>query len=130
MMANRVLRVVVVLALFFGLNASTASATEFLRPVVSELSDGIKFQMPTKVDAGTYFQVTLISKKKKINGICWWDWALAKGFDTPKQAKISKGIAKVKVLPIQPGAGTLSFFCGPNRGNPLIGGSAKIYIAP
>lgn len=127
---NRVLRFVIISALLVGLNTSVASATEYLRPVVSELSAGIKFKMPTRVEAGKYFQATIISKKSKLNGICWLDWEFTKGFTIPQVVKMRKGIAKGKVLPVEPGAGTVSFYCGPRIGDALIGGRARIYIAP
>ena len=92
--------------------------------------DGIRIQTPTRVQAGKAFQVKLISKKEKINGICWWEWEISYGFAVPKEVKMKKGVAVVRILPIQPGAGSMAFYCGTNRSNAKAGGSARIYIAP
>ena len=92
--------------------------------------DGIKVQSATRVEAGKYFQVKLISNKRKVNGVCWLDWALSKGFAIPREFKMTGGKASVKLLPIEPGAGEMSFKCGAIRGDEAIGGSSTIYIAP
>ena len=93
-------------------------------------SDGIRIQSPTRVQAGKYFQVKLTQKKGKISGICWLDWQNSNGFTGFSNFKMKKGSATFKLLPIQPGSGTMSFDCGTDRGNPIIGGSNTIYIAP
>lgn len=120
----------VVSSLFIGSQASPAFAVQYTKPVDSTMIDGIKIQTPTRVQAGKPFQVKLVSKKEKINGICWWNWEISYGFDVPNEVKMKKGVTKVRLLPIQPGAASMSFYCGTNRGNPKIGGSARIFIAP
>ena len=96
----------------------------------TRMVEGIKIQSPTRVQAGKYFQVKLTSKKGKTSGVCWWDWQLSKGFTGPSDFKMKNGTATVKILPIQPGAGRMSFYCGVNRSKASIGGSTDIYIAP
>ena len=96
----------------------------------TSMVEGLKIQNPTRVQAGKYFQVKLTSKKGKIYGVCWWDWQLSKGFTGPSDFKMKSGTATVKILPIQPGAGRMSFYCGVNRSKARIGGSTDIYIAP
>ena len=98
--------------------------------VNTSMIDGIKVQSATRVQAGKYFQVKLTSKVGKINGVCWLNWALSKGFAVPKDFKMTSGKASVKLLPIAPGAGEMDFYCGPKWGNAEIGGSSTIYIAP
>jgi len=92
--------------------------------------DGIKIQSPTRVQAGKYFQVKLTSKKGKISGVCWWDSQLSRGFTGPSDFRMKNGSATVKILPIQPGAGRMSFYCGTNKSAAIIGGYTDIYIAP
>ena len=118
------------LAVVTLLIVGTASATaDYLAPD-SSMVDGIKVQSPTRVQAGKYFQVKLTSRKGKFNGICWWQWDVSKGFRSTGDFKMNKGSATARVLPIQPGAGTMYFLCGTNRNNPIAGGYAEIYIAP
>ena len=50
--------------------------------------------------------------------------------DATMMAKMKKGVASVKVLPIEPGAARMSFYCGTDKVNSLAGGSTQIYIAP
>ena len=96
----------------------------------TRMVEGIKIQSPTRVQAGKYFQVKLTSRKGKFNGVCWWQWDVSKGFSSPGNFKMKNGSATTRVLPIQPGAGTMSFLCGTSRSNPIAGGYADIYIAP
>ena len=96
----------------------------------TRMVEGINIQSPTRVQAGRYFQVKLTSKRGKISGVCWWDWQLSKSFTGPSDFKMKNGTATVKILPIQPGAGRMSFYCGVNRSKASIGGSTDIYIAP
>ncbi len=92
--------------------------------------DGIKIQSQTRVVAGKYFQVKLASSKSKITGFCWMDWELSNGFAIPKAFIMNRGIASVKLLPVKPGPGTMSFYCGSSRNYAEVGGSSQIYIAP
>ena len=92
--------------------------------------DGIKIQSPTRVQAGKTFRVKLVSKTSKINGICWMEWHLSEGFAVPREFRMRKGAANVKLLPIEPGSGKMSFTCGTSRSNPQAGGYTQIYIAP
>lgn len=108
---------------------AVSAPAQSVQYIDSRMIDGIKLQSPTRVQAGKYFQVKLISKREKISGICWWDWQVSKGFTIPSDFKMKKGVAVVKILPIQPGVGRMSFTCGTNRNNPKIGGSTDIYIA-
>ena len=108
----------------------TGSTSAQAQRINTSMVDGIRIQSPTRVQAGKYYQAKLISKKGKISGICWWDWEISKGFTGPSDFKIRNGTATVKILPIQPGAGRMSFYCGTSRSKPLIGGYADIYIAP
>lgn len=109
--------------------AGTAPANSVKQYVDTRMVDGIRIQSPTRVQAGKHFQAKVISTKGKISGICWWDWQVAQGFTGPSEFKMIRGRATVKVLPIKPGAGRMSFTCGTNRDNPKIGGYADIYIA-
>lgn len=123
------LRFIPISALLSVLLAPPIYAVTYTKPDTT-MVDGIKIQTPTRVQAGKLFQVKLISKKENINGICWWDWEISNGFEVPNEVKMKKGVATVKVLPIQPGAASMAFTCGTNRGNAKAGGSARIYIAP
>lgn len=96
----------------------------------TRMVDGLKIQSPTRVQAGKPFQIKVISIKNRFTGICWMDWSESKGFATPNNFKIKKGVASVKILPIEPGAARMSFYCGTDKLNPLGGGSTQIYIAP
>lgn len=112
-----------------GGSSSAAHSVEWKKPD-SSMVDGIRVLSPTKVQAGKMFQVKLISKKKMINGICWMDWELSKGFSLPEDFKMKGGNSRVRLLPIEPGPGTMFFTCGTDKRNPLAGGSTQIYIAP
>jgi hypothetical protein len=90
--------------------------------------DGIKIKSPTRVQAGKYFKVKIISKSEKISGSCWLD-RNSEGF-VSGSFKMKNGTAKGKILPIQTGPGKLSFHCGTNFSNVKFGGSRIIYIAP
>jgi hypothetical protein len=92
--------------------------------------DGIKVHSPTRVVAGKYFNVKLTSNKVKAEGVCWLDWESSKGFSFPKEFRMKNGVATVKILPVAPGPGQMSFYCGSSRSNVHIGGSKTIYIAP
>lgn len=113
----------------FASVGSIPANAEYLAPD-SSMVDGIKIQTPTRVQAGKYFQIKLTSRKGKFNGICWWQWDVSKGFSGSGTFKMKKGSATTRVLPIQPGAGTMSFLCGTSRSKPVAGGYADIYIAP
>jgi hypothetical protein len=102
---------------------------DYLRPDTS-MVDGIKVNSSTRVQAGKYFQVKLTARKSKINTICWLDWELSRGFAFPKDFRMTRGVATVKMLPVKPGSGVMSFYCGVNRSNAQIGGYSEIYIAP
>ena len=105
------------------------ASADYLRPDTS-MVDGIKVNSPTRVQAGKYFQVKLTPRKSKINAICWLDWELSRGFAFPKDFRMTRGVATVKILPVKPGSGVMSFYCGVNRSNAHIGGYSEIYIAP
>jgi len=102
---------------------------DYLKPSL-RLIDGIKVQSATRVQAGKYFQVKLSSKSNKISGICWMEWSQSKGFNIPKAVKMVEGQATVKILPVEPGAGEMFFYCGKSRNDASAGGSNQIYIAP
>ena len=108
---------------------SSSYAVQYLAPDTS-MVDGLRVQSAKRVVAGKFFEAKLISRKAKFNGVCWWDWEQSKGIDVPKVAVMRKGVATVKVLPIEPGAGRMAFYCGLSRSNPSIGGQAQFYIAP
>jgi len=92
--------------------------------------DGIRIEAPPRVTAGKPFQVKVISKRSKFqSGNCWMD-SDAYGFNFPNYFPMSGGKASVKITPIATGTGQLSFSCGPDRSDPRIGSSIKIYIAP
>jgi len=92
--------------------------------------DGIRIDAPSRVQAGKPFQVKVISKRSKFqSGNCWMD-SDAYGFNFPNYFPMSGGKASVKITPIATGTGQLSFSCGPDRSDPRIGSSIKIYIAP
>jgi hypothetical protein len=109
---------------------SDQTPQERMKLIQSTKMDAIKVQSATRVQAGKFFEVKLVSKKDKVNGVCWLNWALSKGFDTPRDFKMIGGLASVKLLPIETGAGKMSFYCGTNRSDAAIGGSRNIYIAP
>jgi hypothetical protein len=96
----------------------------------TSMFEGIRVQSQTRVVAGKYFQVKLVSSKSKITGICWMDWELSSGFSIPKEFRMNRGSASVKILPIKPGPGTMFFYCGIGRNSAEVGGSSQIYIAP
>lgn len=121
-------KLVALLAVFLIVAGSAPAKS--VQYIDTRMTDGLKIQSPTRVQAGKYLQVKLTSKREKISGICWWNWQVSKGFTGPSDFKMKKGAAVVKILPIQPGAGRMSFTCGTNRNSPKIGGSADIYIAP
>jgi hypothetical protein len=116
--------IVVVIFLFLGSSQAIAAR------INTVMVDGLKIQSSTRVQAGKLFQVKITSGKNKINGICWMNWQLSKGFSIPREFKMKNGMATVKLLPIEPGAGTMDFSCGMNRSTPQAGGSTQIYIAP
>ena len=120
---------IAIASILLSLVSATPATADYLAPD-SRMIDGVKVQSPTRVQAGKYFQVKLTSRKGKINGVCWWQWDVSKGFSSPGDFKMKNGSATTKVLPIQPGAGTMSFLCGTSRSNPIAGGYADIYIAP
>jgi hypothetical protein len=109
----------------FGINQASGA----LR-VDTSMIDGIKVHSPTRVVAGKYFNVKLTSNKVKAEGVCWLDWEFSKGFTFPKEFRMKNGVATVKLLPVAPGPGEMSFYCGSSRSNIHIGGSKTIYIAP
>lgn len=117
------------LFVFIFILAGSVSA-QSIQLIDTSMVEGLKIQSPTRVQAGKYFQVKLTPKKVKISGVCWWDWQLSRGFSGPSDFKMKKGVATVKILPIQPGAGKMSFYCGVNRSKASVGGSTDIYIAP
>jgi hypothetical protein len=102
---------------------------DYLRPD-TRMVDGIKVSSSTRVQAGKYFQVKLTSRKGKINATCWLDWEFSRGFAFPKDFKMTRGVATVKILPVKSGTGIMDFYCGVNRSNVQIGGSSEIYITP
>ena len=87
-------------------------------------------QSPTRVQAGKLFQVNIRLSKSKLSGICWMPSNSSKGFKIPKDFKMKAGKASVELLPIQPGAGTITFYCGTERAVSWASGSTQIYIAP
>jgi hypothetical protein len=109
---------------------SDQTPQERMNSFQSTKMDAIKVQSATRVQAGKFFEVKLISKKDKVNRVCWFNWALSKGFDTPRDFKMIGGKASVKLLPIETGAGKMYFYCGTSRSDAAIGGSRTIYIAP
>jgi hypothetical protein len=113
-----------------GLIIAGSTPAQAVQYIDTRMVDGIKIQSPTRVQAGKYFQVKLTSKREKISGVCWWNWDISKGLTGPSEFKMKKGIATVKILPIQPGAGRMSFSCGTNRNNQRVGSYLDIYIAP
>jgi hypothetical protein len=119
------------LALFIFIFVMAGFApSQSVQLIDTSMVEGLKIQSPTRVKAGNYFQVKLTSKSGKISGVCWWDWQLSKGFSGPSDFKMKSGVATVKILPIQPGAGRMSFYCGLSRSKARVGGSTDIYIAP
>lgn len=114
----------IVFCLVFGIPEASGARID------TRMVDGLKIQSPTRVQAGKPFQVKIISNKNKFTGICWMDWSDSKGFAIPNNFKMKKGVASVKVLPIEPGAARMSFYCGTDKVNSLAGGSTQIYIAP
>jgi hypothetical protein len=103
---------------------------ERMASIVNTRTDEIKVQSPTRVQAGKSFQVKLVSTKAKINGVCWLNWTLSEGFDIPRDFRMIGGKASVKLLPIEPGAGKMFFWCGAVRNDYALSGSRTIYIAP
>ena len=109
------------------LGSPKASAVQKIN---TDMVDGIKVQSPTRVVAGKYFQVKLTSNRGKIDGVCYMYWENSNGFAIPRDFKMTRGVASVKVLPVKPGPGQMSFYCGKTRSDSEIGGSRTIYIAP
>ena len=126
-MKNYKIYLILVIGVLLPGSTPSSYAVQYLD---TSMVDGLRVQSAKRVVAGNFFEVKLISRKAKINGVCWWDWEFSNGFDVPKVAAMKKGVATVKVLPIQPGAGRMSFYCGSTRSNPSIGGQAQLYIAP
>ncbi len=120
-------KIAVFVSIFLMVGSAPAQSIQLID---TRMVEGLKIQSPTRVQAGKYFQVKLTSKAGKISGVCWWDWQLSKGFSGPSDFKMKSGAATVKILPIQPGAGRMSFYCGMNRSTAKVGGSTDIYIAP
>ncbi len=105
------------------------SATAYEEPV-SRMSDGIKIQSPTRVVAGKYFTVKLTSRIGKPSLFCTMNWYESKGFSIPKGFIMIDGTVKIRLLPVEPGEGKMSFSCVNGQNNPVIGGSRAVYIAP
>ncbi len=118
------------IALFTAILVCIGSSQGHAQRIDTSRTDGLKIQSPTRVQAGKYFQAKLVSMRGKISGVCWWDWQATNGFTGPSNFRMKNGSATVKILPIQPGPGRMTFYCGKNRSEASIGGFSIIYIAP
>jgi len=116
------------IALIFLILMTSIDVT-YARDYVINYSELIKIQAPTRVQAGKYFQIKLISTTEKINGFCWQEMRTI-GFAAVPDFRMKKGIAVTKVLPVKPGTGSLDFSCGTKSTRGEIGGFSQLYIAP
>ncbi len=109
--------------------ASPANSARINKPD-SRMLDGIKIQSQTRVVAGKYFTVKLTSRIGKPSLFCTMSWYESKGFAIPKGFIMIDGTVKIKLLPVEPGAGKMSFSCVNGQNELVIGGSREVYIAP
>ena len=105
-----------------GVQSRPAEA-DYLRPVIASEINKIFISGPSSVQAGKYVTVKL-KTDKSVNGQCFLN-STSKGFANLSFYYAGKN-KSVKLLPIQPGAGTISIEC--NSAGQARYGFLQLYI--